>query len=125
MTFIYKAQTLNDGTRLRRDHVVDSNGSNIIKNFAKDVWLTGDDVWKQNINNYWIHVTHENNVPLAEPGWTAVVYDGKIICKNYQEINQEPPTTPTEPTNPSFPESFTLTDPSGAKAEYVFVRIIE
>jgi hypothetical protein len=31
----------------------------------------------------------------------------------------------TPPPAPMFPESFVLTDPSGEKAEYVFVRIVE
>jgi hypothetical protein len=43
-----------------------------------------------------------------------------VICNNFTEIEEPPP-----PPAPIFPESFTLTDPSGAKAEYKFVRIIE
>ncbi len=40
-----------------------------------------------------------------------------------QFIEDTGETTP--PPAPMFPESFVLTDPSGAKAEYVFVRIVE
>ena len=31
----------------------------------------------------------------------------------------------TEPTQPNFPQSFTMTDPSGNRAEYAFVREIK
>jgi hypothetical protein len=49
----------------------------------------------------------------------AYIHKGVAICNNFTEIEEPPPPTPT------FPESFILTDPSGAKAEYVFVRVIE
>lgn len=38
---------------------------------------------------------------------------------NWEVVNDPIPTTPT------FPDSFTLTDPAGNKAEYQFVRVIE
>lgn len=52
-------------------------------------------------------------------GWVAVIHLGKPYGK-LTEI----PVTPPDPT-PVFPESFILTDPSGAQAEYVFVRVVE
>lgn len=61
-------------------------------------------------------------------------YDGKYTALEYPS-NPSPissytpienPTKPEEPEpSPIFPESFVLTDPSGARAEYVFVRVIE
>ena len=49
--------------------------------------------------------------------------DGFVSTKaNITLIEDTGETTP--PPAPMFPESFVLTDPSGAKAEYVFVRVI-
>lgn len=63
------------------------------------------------------------------------VYDGKYTALEYPNnsipiSSYTPIENPTDPDpnpepTPIFPESFVLTDPSGAKAEYVFVRIIE
>jgi hypothetical protein len=50
----------------------------------------------------------------------SILYPGICICKDFKETITEPPVEP--PPSVQFPQSFTLTDPSGAKAEYVFVR---
>lgn len=55
--------------------------------------------------------------------WVAVVHKG-VVYGNVTVVDNTTPPDPT-PTEPLFPESFTLVDPSGAKAEYTFVRIIE
>jgi hypothetical protein len=52
-------------------------------------------------------------------GWVAVIHAGKPYG-TLTEIVTEP--EPPIPPSVQFPQSFTLTDPSGAKAEYVFVR---
>ena len=109
---------MGDGTRCRRDHVI---ADNIIENFKQGTQLVGDDSWFLDSANIWIHVTHKDGYALAEPGWTAIIYRGTPICSNYEIIE----TDPTPDTSPIFPDSFTLTDPSGAKAEYKFVRIID
>lgn len=49
----------------------------------------------------------------------AYIHKGVPVSNNFTEIAAPPP-----PPTP-FSQSFVLTDPSGAKAEYVFVRAIE
>jgi hypothetical protein len=52
-------------------------------------------------------------------GWVAVVHLGKVYGQ-IAVIGEEPPPPPV----PTFPESFTLTDKNGNKAEYQFVRLL-
>ncbi len=53
-------------------------------------------------------------------GWVAVIHNGKPYGKLTEVVTNPEPTQPVQ----MFPNSFVLTDPSGAKAEYVFVRVL-
>ena len=76
--------------------------------FIGSAWVTGNDGVKY--------------VDLISAG--GVNRDGYVSTKaNITLIEDTGETTP--PPAPMFPESFVLSDPSGAKAEYVFVRIVE
>lgn len=70
----------------------------------------------QNVGDKWLKVTRNGVV-----GWMAYIHKGVAICDNFKVISDTPePTPPVQ----MFPNSFVLTDPSGAKAEYVFVRVL-
>jgi hypothetical protein len=60
----------------------------------------------------WAQVVYQNVT-----GWVAVVHLGKVYGE-LVDVSQPPPA-------PTFPQSFTLVNPDGSKAEYVFVRIIQ
>ena len=78
-------------------------------------------IWK---GDRWGKVIKVNGVATPQPSWMAIHYHGTPVCsENYTVVTD--PTDPPVPGTPVFPESFVLTDPSGAKAEYVFVRIVE
>jgi hypothetical protein len=131
-------------TRLRVTHDVFSfvidvvNGKvvnpalSVVTSFNAGDLLKGDEKWiapadgnevKQ--GDIWLHVTHRNGVPLITPGWTAYIHKGVPICINLEEEKIVPPPPPPPVVTPVFPDSFILTEPkSGAKAEYVFVRIL-
>ena len=54
--------------------------------------------------------------------YTALEYPSNPVpISSYTPIVTDPPPD----TTPTFPESFTLVDPQGNKAEYAFVRIVE
>lgn len=80
--------------------------------------------WK---GDKWGKVIKVNGVATPQPSWMAIWYHNDDVCSEYYTVvtDQTDPTDPTDPPAPIFPESFVLTDPSGAKAEYEFVRIIE
>ena len=120
----YSMTPLNSGTRVRTDH---STFGSVITSVARGQLVVGDELWEASADgtevkkgDKWLHVTSVDGVNLTEAGWMAYIHKGITICNNFTEI-EEPNPNPT----PIFPESFTLTDPSGAKAEYKFVRVIE
>ena len=119
----YSMTPLNSGTRMRTDH---TTFAAVITSYGRGQLVVGDQIWEAPADgnevkkgDKWLHVTSVDGVNLTEAGWMAYIHKGVAICNNFTEIEEPPPTTPT------FPESFILTDPSGAKAEYVFVRVIE
>jgi hypothetical protein len=119
----YSMTPINSGTRMRKDH---STFAAVITSYARGQVVVGDEIWEAPADgnevkkgDKWLHVTSVDGVNVAERGWMAYIHKGTPICDNFKEIEAPPPPTPV------FPESFTLTDPSGAKAEYKFVRIIE
>ena len=119
----YSMTPLNSGTRMRTDH---TTFAAVITSYGRGQLVVGDQIWEAPADgnevkkgDKWLHVTSVDGVNLTEAGWMAYIHKGVAICNNCTEIEEPPPPTPT------FPESFILTDPSGAKAEYVFVRVIE
>ncbi len=119
----YSMTPINSGTRMRKDH---STFAAVVASFARGQVVVGDEVWTAPADgsevkkgDKWLHVTSVDGVNVTERGWMAYIHKGVPICDNFTEVVEPPPPTPV------FPESFTLTDPSGAKAEYKFVRIIE
>ena len=119
----YSMTPLNSGTRMRTDH---TTFAAVITSYGRGQLVVGDQIWEAPADgnevkkgDKWLHVTSVDGVNLTEAGWMAYIHKGVAICNNFTEIEEPPPPTPT------FPESFILTDPSGAKAEYVFVRVIE
>lgn len=76
-------------------------------------------------NTHWVRVTKCDTNPKAVGYFGAVMYPNSLgLGKVFADVIEETPPSPPPPT-PMFPESFILTDPSGAQAEYVFVRVIE
>ncbi|MBL8064074.1 MAG: NfeD family protein [Anaerolineales bacterium] len=119
----YSMTPINNGTRLRSDH---NTFASVIKSYNRGQLIVGDEVWEATADgpevkrgDKWLHVTSVDGVNLTDRGWMAYIHKGIPVCNNFREI-EDPPPPPV-----MFPESFTLVDPSGAKAEYVFVRIIE
>jgi hypothetical protein len=120
----YSMTPINNGTRLRTDHNVFAA---VITSYNRGQLIVGDELWEAPADgsevkkgDKWLRVTSVDGVNLTERGWMAYIHKGVAVCNNFKEIEGTDPN----PT-PIFPESFTLVDPSGAKAEYVFVRIIE
>lgn len=119
----YSMTPLNSGTRLRTDH---TTFAAVITSYGRGQLVVGDELWEAPADgnevkkgDKWLHITSVDGVNLTERGWMAYIHKGVAICNNFTVIEEPPPPAPV------FPESFTLTDPSGAKAEYKFVRIIE
>lgn len=120
----YSMTPINNGTRLRSDHNVFAS---VVTSYNRGQLIVGDEVWEAPADgsevkkgDKWLHVTSVDGVNLTDQGWMAYIHKGVPVCNNFKEIEAPPP-----PPTPTFPESFTLVDPSGAKAEYVFVRIIQ
>lgn len=119
----YSMTPINSGTRLRTDH---TTFAAVITSYGRGQLVVGDEIWEAPADgnevkkgDKWLHVTSVDGVNLTERGWMAYIHKGVAICNNFKVIEEPPPPAPV------FPESFTLTDPSGAKAEYKFVRIIQ
>lgn len=120
----YSMTPINNGTRLRTDH---NTFSTVITSYNRGQLIVGDEVWEAPADgpevrrgDKWLHVVSVNGVNVPDRGWMAYIHKAVPVCNNFTEIPDPDP----DPT-PIFPESFVLTDPSGARAEYVFVRIIE
>ena len=116
--------TLYSGTRIRTEpntagSVLVSVSANVIVKgnelFTAPVELRNASGVYQLVGDKWLKVAY-NGVT----GWMSYIHMGDYICKDFKETITEPPVEP--PPSVQFPQSFTLTDPSGAKAEYVFVR---
>jgi len=123
----YSMTPMGSGTRLRTDH---NTFASVITSYGISALVQGDVIWTAPTDgnevkkgDIWLHVTHVSDVPVVQ-GWMAYIHKGAPICRDFVDNTQSNPPDP-EPETPAFPESFTLTDPSGIKAEYVFVRIIE
>ena len=112
-------------TRLRTDH---TTLASIVTSYSPGQIVIGDEKWEATADgnevkkgDIWIHVISVDGKSVSPQGWMAYIHKGTQICQDFETIETpEPP-----PNTPIFPDSFTLTDPSGAKAEYKFVRIIE
>ncbi len=120
----YSMTPITSGTRIRGDH---NTFSSVIASYTRGQLVVGDEIWEAPADgsevkkgDKWLKVTSVDGVNVAERGWMAYIHKGVPICDNFKII-ENPDPNPT----PVFPDSFTLTDPSGAKAEYKFVRIIE
>lgn len=120
----YSMTPINNGTRMRTDHNVFAS---VITSYNRAQLVVGDEIWEAPADgsevkkgDKWLHVTSVDGVNVTDRGWMAYIHKGVPVCNNFTEIETPPP-----PPTPVFPESFVLTDPSGAKAEYVFVRVIE
>lgn len=120
----YSMTPFNSGTRMRTDHSVFAS---VIASYTRGQLVVADEIWEAPADgnevkkgDKWLKVSSVDGVNVAERGWMAYIHKGVPICDNFKVI-EDPDPNPT----PIFPDSFTLTDPSGAKAEYKFVRIIE
>ena len=120
----YSMTPINNGTRIRTDH---NTFATVITSYNRGQLVVGDEIWEAPADgpevkkgDKWLHVTSVGGVIVPDRGWMAYIHKGVAVCNNFKEIPDPDP----DPT-PVFPESFILTDPSGAQAEYVFVRIIE
>lgn len=120
----YSMTPFNSGTRMRSDH---TTFASVIASYTRGQLVVGDEIWEAPADgnevkkgDKWLKVTSVDGVIVAERGWMAYIHKGTPICDNFKII-----TDPIPNPTPVFPDSFTLTDPSGAKAEYKFVRIIE
>jgi len=120
----YSMSPISSGTRLRSDH---NTSSSVIASYGRGQLVVGDEIWEAPADgsevrkgDQWLHVSSVDGINLTNRGWMAYIHKGTAICENFQAIED-----PAPPPAPTFPESFTLVDPSGAKAEYAFVRIIQ
>lgn len=125
----YSMAPIDNGTRLRKDH---NTFATVITSYNRGQLVVGDELWEAPADgnevkkgDKWLKVISVDSVNVPQVGWMAYIHKGLPICNNFKVIEGEtdPDTDPN--SSPIFPESFTLTDPSGARAEYVFVRIIE
>lgn len=122
---IYTATTLNSGLRVRTDHTTFATAITTVASAnsvltASDKWVATSDGSEVKAGDIWLYVTHVNGNQLATPGWCAYKHKGILYCKDLKELSGETPVQPS-----IFPDSFTLTDSNGARAEYKFVRIVE
>lgn len=120
----YKMTPIINGTRLRTDHNVFSS---VVQQYNRGQVIVGDELWEAPADDNevkkgdkWLKVKSVDGVNVTTRGWMAYIHKGVAVSNNFEEIPDPDP----DPT-PVFPESFILTDPNGARAEYIFVRIIE
>lgn len=121
----YTMNPIYSGTRLRSGH--DVFAKVIIPDLAATDLLEGTDLWiapaagvEVRKGDKWLYVTKRNGKALSTQGWTAVTHKGVPICENLKEVGVVVPPPPVV----TFPQSFTLTDPQGNRAEYAFVRVL-
>lgn len=109
MTYTYTT-TYVKGMNTRPDHNVNNAPNGAV---AYGQVVSGIAVWEAPADG--VNVRKGDKWMQLESGsWVAVVHMGVT----YGVVTEKD-------TDPIFPESFTLTDPSGKKAEYVFVRVVE
>lgn len=117
MTTVMKYETTwLKGMNTRPDHNVNNSPNGVVPYGevveVTEIWIAPFDGINVKKNDKWAKL--KSNITQ----WVAVVHLGVVYGIVTNEDVSEPPTT-------TFPESFVLTDPSGAQAEYVFVRIIK
>lgn len=119
MTYIYK--TINTaGMNTRPDHnVLNAANGSVAYNVpteCTEIWTAPADGSYVKAGDKWAKL----NSGIIK--WVAIIHLGKVYG-NVTEVTP-PPVDPPAPA-PVFPDSFVMTEPkSGAKAEYVFVRIL-
>ena len=125
----YTMNPIHSGTRLRSGH--DVFAKVIIPDLAATDMLEGTDLWiapadgvEVRKGDKWLYVTKRNGHALSTQGWTAVTHKGVPICENLKEVGVVVPPVEPPVVTPTFPQSFTLTDPQGNRAEYAFVRML-
>ncbi len=99
--------TTHQGINVRSSAQVASN--NIVKAITAGIAFEGELITGLD-GKQWIQLSKLGGVSVVGQFIAAWVVNSEIV-------------NPT-PTPPLFPQSFTLTDPSGAKAEYTFVRVL-
>ncbi len=121
----YSMTPINNGTRMRKDHNVFAEN---ILSYNRGQLVVFDEIWEAPADGVevkkgdkWGKVLSVDGVNVAERGWMAYIHKGVPVCNNFREVETTPPSEPVQ----NFPESFILTAPNGAKAEFVFVRVIE
>lgn len=115
-------------TRLRTDH---NTYASVITTYVAGKLIVGDEVWEAPADgnevkkgDKWLKVLSVDGVNVTVRGWMAYIHKGWPICNNFSIVGDPPPPPP--PLEPiPFPDEFTLTNPDGRQAQYVFVRIIE
>lgn len=132
---IYQMTTITTDTRRRTDHSTAS--PYLLPHVAAGKVIEGDELFiapvqlsnasgvYQLAGDKWLHVTKIDDNPVVPAGgiWIAYIHKGQEICNNFKTIGDPTPNPDPNPV-PVFPDSFTLTDPGGAKAEYKFIGII-
>lgn len=117
---IYRT-TWTKGMNTRPDHNVNNTPNGTAAYGAKyeiaETWKATTDGVNVKANDTWALLAG------SVVKWVAVVHLGVTYGVIEGEVVPPPPPDPSPV--PMFPESFTLTDPQGNKAEYVFVRILE
>lgn len=123
----YSMTPIGNGTRMRADH---TTFAAVIASYNRGQLVVGDELWEAPADgpevkkgDKWLRVLSVDGVNVPQRGWMAYIHKGAPICDNFKVIEEPPPPPP--PPGPVFPESFTLIDPSGKKAEYKFVKVIE
>lgn len=121
---MYRMTTISNNTRIRTES---NTAGSILAEVPANVQVTGTELFTaptplvnasgayQYKGDKWLKINY-NGVT----GWMAYIHKGVKICDNFTEvIDGEPPVAA-----PTFPESFTLTDPQGNRAEYIFVKAL-
>lgn len=123
----YTMNPINNGTRLRKDH---NTYSGVISSYNAGQLIEGDEIWEAPADGLevkkgdkWLRVISVDGIAVSEIGWMAYIHKSSPICNNFKSISDN--DNGGSISNPVFPDSFTLIESNGKKAEYFFVRIIE
>ena len=113
--------TWSKGMNTRPDHNVNNSPNGVVAygetvNIA-EVWTALADGVNVRKNDKWARLQDSLFIQ-----WVAVIHLG-VVYGVLEHTNPTPEPTPTPA--PMFPQSFIHIDPSGKKAEYTFVRVIE
>lgn len=97
----YTMKPINTGTRLRSDH---NTFAGVITSYGVTALIQGDELWiapadgnEVKNGDKWLHVTHVNDVPVAQ-GWMAYIHKGVPICKDFQDLTGGTPPSPPPAT---------------------------